>query len=404
MQLTDILGKGRTPQICRSANKPPWYPANIVGKPLVCLPTLVSYIGSHAFRYSNNDVPGQGLVHDETVDDQLCSLTIEEREQALGYAPGTTNHGVSFGQRHAITGGCMDANAMQTLLAIALGLHMRHGQADLKKYSETRGKSVDILAPEVELNNPGGGETAAINSALGCSKSWLLAHPTQIFIENLAMAYAIPAEEEGLADNGNADVWSDELCISYIRDQAFSTSQRDNFSYYQRQRAIRRSKSYSMVGGKLFRLFSPKATDGVTRKEVPQEEERSEIVKQVHEQCGHFGRKRTSHLLMLSYWWPGMYKAVRECILNCQACSRMNKITFNSQRPELQPLPIMGLFYRWHVDLCGPFQPFTPRGNKYVMVCIEAFSKFAVMTPIPQKTTEETAYAFLHNVLIVPIY
>ena len=33
------------------------------------------------------------------------------------------------------------------------------------------------------------------------------------------------------------------------------------------------------------------------------------------------------------------------------------------------------------------------------MVCIEAFSKFAVMIPIPQKTAEETAYAFLHNVL-----
>ena len=58
----------------------------------------------------------------------------------------------------------------------------------------------------------------------------------------------------------------------------------------------------------------------------------------------------------------------------------------------------MGLFYRWHADLCGPFKE-TPRGNKYVFVCIEAFSKFAVMIPIRAKEASETHYAFLHQVL-----
>jgi hypothetical protein len=64
----------------------------------------------------------------------------------------------------------------------------------------------------------------------------------------------------------------------------------------------------------------------------------------------------------------------------------------------MHALPIMGLFYRWGVDLAGPFAT-SRRGNKYVMVCIEHFSKFAVLVPLLAKTAEETAYALATHVL-----
>jgi hypothetical protein len=52
----------------------------------------------------------------------------------------------------------------------------------------------------------------------------------------------------------------------------------------------------------------------------------------------------------------------------------------------LKPLPIMGLFYRWGVDLCK--MPHTSKdGNKYVVVMIEHFTKWVELVPIPEKSS-----------------
>jgi hypothetical protein len=87
LSVNDILEPGRSAQICRHLARPPWYPANVVGQPLSCLPTLVAYVGSYAFRYNDHDQPGLGLVHDSTVSAHLCSLTIEEKENELSVIP-----------------------------------------------------------------------------------------------------------------------------------------------------------------------------------------------------------------------------------------------------------------------------------------------------------------------------
>jgi hypothetical protein len=71
---------------------------------------------------------------------------------------------------------------------------------------------------------------------------------------------------------------------------------------------------------------------------------------------------------------------------------------YMQRMPALQPLPIMGLFYRWGVDLAGPF-PATTRGNSYIMFCIEHFSKHVELIPLPSKESKHTASAFKARVL-----
>jgi hypothetical protein len=70
--------------------------------------------------------------------------------------------------------------------------------------------------------------------------------------------------------------------------------------------------------------------------------------------------------------------------------------TAAAAQEQLQCLPIKGLGYRWGVDLAGPL-PDTPRGHKYVMICVEHFSKHIEAIPIADKPPECTSYAFLHN-------
>jgi transposase InsO family protein len=66
--------------------------------------------------------------------------------------------------------------------------------------------------------------------------------------------------------------------------------------------------------------------------------------------------------------------------------------------PQLQPLSIMGLGYRWSLDFAGPL-PVTPRYNKYVLVIIEHFSKWIELVALPDKFSEGAAYSFLDCVL-----
>ena len=57
----------------------------------------------------------------------------------------------------------------------------------------------------------------------------------------------------------------------------------------------------------------------------------------------------------------------------CEVCNRV-KSSFNTLSPQLQPLFIMGLGYRWSLDFAGPLVVML-RGAKYVLVMVEHFSK-----------------------------
>jgi PHD-finger len=84
-------------------------------------------------------------------------------------------------------------------------------------------------------------------------------------------------------------------------------------------------------------------------------------------------------------------------VSTCKVCDTA-RANFSASQPTLQPLPIRGLFYRWGVDLCGPFHA-TKYGNTYIMVCVEHFTKHVEVIPIPSKHADVVMYAFLHNVL-----
>jgi hypothetical protein len=86
-----------------------------------------------------------------------------------------------------------------------------------------------------------------------------------------------------------------------------------------------------------------------------------------------------------------MYEQVRFEVCACAACNRV-KAGFKVRDTVLKPLPIMGLFYRWAVDLCK--MPHTSKdGNKYVVVMIEHFIKWVELVPIPEKSSFYTAAA-----------
>ena len=92
-----------------------------------------------------------------------------------------------------------------------------------------------------------------------------------------------------------------------------------------------------------------------------------------------------------------MQTDVQQFVSKYMVCDRV-RASFNAPTPQLHPLPIMGLGYRWSLDFAGPL-PVTSRHNRYVLVMVEHFSKWIELVALPDKYSEGVAYAFLDRVL-----
>ncbi|GAX85939.1 hypothetical protein CEUSTIGMA_g13355.t1, partial [Chlamydomonas eustigma] len=370
LNLSDVLYT-TNPQICTKTRSYPWCTANVPGKLLKVLPTLVARVDSYAFR-SRPDGEGQGQVLDEA--GNLVPLTLEERERILGYPTGSTDiPAISFNARHHILGSCFDAFAVSHLIACAFALRFSMVLPDNSYLSS-------------HVSELGGGQLTfdLPNDLLSVVLS---GHE---FLSLAAQHLAV--ERQASSTSTDPDIWMDDHTLAFLHDPGMDLSMHSDA---ERKRILRRASSYVMTGKLLYR----KMPDG-NLKVVPEPSLRLEIAKKLHEDNGHFGRRRTTALTMLRYWWNGLWDDCSTVVKSCQACS-CTKVSFNSQSPVLHPLPIRGLMYRWSLDTAGPFEPtsLTSRGHTRVLVCVEHFSKFVEVFPLKDKSSAEIAYHFLHGVI-----
>ena len=130
---------------------------------------------------------------------------------------------------------------------------------------------------------------------------------------------------------------------------------------------------------------------------VPQPKEREQLALDTHRRMGHFGVQRVLDRLQKDYHWRGMGDTVVAVIQTCLPCAQV-KAGFRESGKELQPLPIRGMGYRGGVDFAGPLQ-ISSAGNAYVLVCIEHFTKWVELIPLPSKSSKDVARALLEGVL-----
>jgi hypothetical protein len=377
-----VLEPGRSPMPVTYASRAPWYPCNKVGQPREALPTLVAYEGSYNFRPRR-----AGSIWEESTQ-QHTEPTALERELALGYvANDTAAEGVTELERCQVLGKCMDANVMQALFGICeawrdLELHA----AESKGLFESTPAAATVAAAASEgpwLQGHSGGVAAALALSGGCAEQ---ARDLQTAL--VAEAERYMAEGDLLPAGGRREPWEDEALLHLLQQNVMP----EEAPQPERDRLAKRAKRYRWVDGKLLQ----KCADGEYRT-VPKPGDRMELVASVHKQCGHLGVRRTMDLLGRSYQWRGMYKDVQHVVRRCEPCDRA-RVSFAGVNPTLTPLPVKGMFYRWHVDLCGPFTE-SNEGYTYVMVAIEAYSKVLELVPLKNKSADSTAAAFIDMVL-----
>ena len=386
----EILLPWHRPQPITRSDQPPYYPANIYDaakpRPRAAFPTLMAHPTSYAFR---NDGPGTILnaPHGDLRNAVTTQLHAEERERCMGYSTDTTKaQGVSEAQRRAMLGRAMDSNALKAIFSAVLHLHNLPPEPSAA-VCVLGGEGVGNALSESKLSSHIQQPVYTFSQLIHAD-----AHPYM----HMVMVAEAAEETRDVIDltkdvidlTGTlADIHDDSATLTYLRDKQLPSEPREQ------RRVLRRSLAYTYhPDGFLYRILP----DG-SHKQVPHPARRSQLVLETHTKCGHYGQKRTRSLLLSSFWWKGMSADISQVLNACQACSRSNA-TFNTPHPTLHPIPVVGLFYRWNVDLCGPF-PTSKAGYKYVLVCIESLSKHVEAIPLRSKESPEVAAAFLTHVI-----
>ena len=110
---------------------------------------------------------------------------------------------------------------------------------------------------------------------------------------------------------------------------------------------------------------------------------------------GHNAALKTFLKISISYAWPRMYTEILNHTKMCLKCQqRKPKL---DKRPPLQPLPIPDApNVHIHADLFGPMTG-SDRKSKFVLCMTDAFTKYAVVTTIPNKETKTVSQVIFEH-------
>ncbi|HSN24248.1 MAG TPA: RNase H-like domain-containing protein, partial [Methylomicrobium sp.] len=184
-------------------------------------------------------------------------------------------------------------------------------------------------------------------------------------------------------------------CLEQSKDQPewdLVADQSDEIRTYRAQWA-----SHTVHEGILYRHFY--SGDGSTKflQLIVPASMREEFVRQAHDGItgGHFGVRRTADQVLRRGYWCGWRRYVEEFCRRCSVCSQVHR----GQPPRqglLHPLRENGPMDRPHIDLCGPFP--RSKGCSWILTCIDAYTRYLVATPLPDKSAATVAETLVKDV------
>ena len=104
---------------------------------------------------------------------------------------------------------------------------------------------------------------------------------------------------------------------------------------------------------------------------------------------GHMGIAKTLLRIRMNYVWYRMAKDVELFVKSCNICNRNKKANIKAKAGLGQyhaGIPMEHV----HIDILGPFTP-SDKGNQYVLMIVDQFTKWLECFPLPCQSAEETA-------------
>ena len=111
-----------------------------------------------------------------------------------------------------------------------------------------------------------------------------------------------------------------------------------------------------------------------------------------HPTAGHPGRDKTLAAVRRAYYWPRMRVDVVDHVSRCVSCAKHKGVTSG-------PAPMLGYpppAQPWDVVAMDLLQlPKSRQGSQYLLVCVDHFSRFVVLSPVKAKTAPAIAHALV---------
>ena len=125
---------------------------------------------------------------------------------------------------------------------------------------------------------------------------------------------------------------------------------------------------------------------------------RQELLRNVHDQCGHQGLERTEKLVRERCWWPGLHNDVKEYVLQCQRCVVAKGPYLPVKTPlksvmATKPLEVLAMDFT-QLERASD-------GRENVLVLTDVFSKFTMAIPTRGKKATTVVKALVREWFLV---
>lgn len=144
---------------------------------------------------------------------------------------------------------------------------------------------------------------------------------------------------------------------------------------------------YVLEDGLVFRLNKTKR-----RQLMVPDEMIANVIRLVHEKCGHFGTDKCVSQIAKHYWFANMRERVGRFIGSCLKCIYYNA-PYRREERNMYGIPKGNVpFDTIHIDHFGPLSTTRSR-DKYVFAIVDAFSKHVKLYPVNTHGTKEACNA-----------